>query len=362
MKDGISSRQLMTLSFVAMLSPFLRLLPATVAKQAGSAAWVSACLSLLPAALLAAIITSLRRGFPQGRGLSRYLTDIFGKFGGSLVLSLWSLWLVFHSGFLLRSGADRFIATIYPNSKPLFFISVMAVLCTVAAFGHIKPLARCGEIFCPLLVFVIGLVLVFTVEDVEPTFLLPVTAHHAAGIAKGLPLATEAAGVALVNMAFLFRYVRPEPKHRSIVPWLLGVTALNVLLCAVSIGSLGKTYTAALPYPFFIMARDLSILSGVERIEALVVGLWMLPDFVLITLELIIASDNLMFIAGQADKGRALSISVAAAVSVLTAVSIAPNSEIMQHWSDELVPLIHLGWAFLMLPLLWLIGRLRKKF
>lgn len=364
MKEGISSHQLLTLSFVALLSPFLRLLPSTVAEQAGSAAWVSAALSLLPAGLLAAIISSLRKSFPQGKGLSHLLTDFFGKFGGSLVIFLWSLWLVFHSGFLLRSGADRFIATIYPTAKPLFFIAVMGALCTVAAFGHIKPLARSAELFRPLLLFVIGLVLVFTLEDVEPTFLLPVTDAHIEGIAKGLPLAAEAVSVALVCMAFLLGCVRPEAKPRSLLPWLLGATALNVLLCTVSVGSLGKTYTAALSYPFFIMARDLSILSGVERIEALVVGLWLLPDFVLITLELIIVSDNLLYITGRSEsqKGRSLCILAAAIPAVIVALRIAPNSQAIQRWSDMIVPAIHLGWAYLILPLLWIIGRLRKKF
>lgn len=364
MKEGISSRQLLTLSFVAMLSPFLRLLPATAAQQAGSAAWVSAALSILPAALLGAIVLSLRKSFPHGRGLSHVLTAVFGKFGGCLVLSLWSLWLVFHSGFLLRSGADRFIATIYPTAKPLFFIAVMAILCSIAAFGHIKPLARSAELFLPLLLFVIGLVLVFTVEDVEPTFLLPVTTQHIPAIARGVPLTAEAVSVALVNMAFLACCVRPEAKPRSIAPWLLGATVLNVLLCAISVGSLGKTYTAALSYPFFVMARDLSILSGVERIEALVVGLWLLPDFVLITMELVIASDNLLFILGPSEgkSRKTLCILIAAALSITAALTIAPNSEAMQQWSDKLVPAIHLGWAYLVLPMVWIIGRLRKKF
>lgn len=364
MKEGISSRQLLTLSFVALLSPFLRLLPTTAAQQAGSAAWVSSALSVLPAAVIAAIVTSLRNSFPQGRGLSHVLTGIFGKFVGSLVISLWSLWLVFHSGFLLRSGADRFIATIYPTAKPLFFIVLMAIICTTAAFGHIKPLARSAELFRPLLLFVIGLVLVFTIEDVEPTFLLPVTTEHIAGIVRALPFTAEAVSVVLVNMAFLARYLRPEAKYRSIVPWLLGVTVLNVLLCAVSVGTLGKTYTAALSSPFFVMARDLSILSGVERIEALVVGLWLLPDFILITMELIIASDNLLLITGQSgsEKGKTLYILAAAAIAIGVAISIAPNSEALQRWSDEIVPAIHLGWAYLMLPLVWIVGRLRKKF
>ena len=139
---------------------------------------------------------------------------------------------------------------------------------------------------------------------------------------------------------------------------------LNVLLCAISVGSLGKTYTTALAYPFFIMARDLSILSGVERIEALVVGLWLLPDFILITLELIIASDNWRSLLPQEDGkfARYFPILLAAGCSILIAFRIAPNGQSMHRWSDEIIPAIHLAWAYGVIPLLLLIGGLRKKF
>ena len=108
------------------------------------------------------------------------------------------------------------------------------------------------------------------------------------------------------------------------------------------------------------MARDLSIFSGVERIEALVVGLWLLPDFILITLELVIAADNLksVFPTGS----RKLCLLLAAAASLLIAFRIAPNGQSMQHWSDVIIPAIHLFWAYGVIPLLLLIGGLRKKF
>ena len=192
MNKSITPRQLRILCFVAMLSPFLRLLPASVTEHAGSAAWVSGALSILPALLLTAMLTLLLENFPQGVGFDHILPRILGNFGGKTVLFLWSAWLVFHSGFLLRSGADRFIATIYPTAKPGFFIVITAVACTVAAMGHVKPLARSAELFRPLLLFVIFVVLVFTLEDVEPTFLLPVTMQDAPAILKGVPLAAEA--------------------------------------------------------------------------------------------------------------------------------------------------------------------------
>ena len=360
MNHSISFRQLRILCFVSMLSPFLRLLPASVTAQAGSAAWVSGALSLLPALLLTAMLTLLLKSFPQGQGFSDILPRILGPFVGKLLLFCWSAWLVFHSGFLLRSGADRFIATIYPTAKPAFFMAVTAIVCTVAAFGHINPMARTAELYRPLLLFVILIVLLFTLEDVEPTFLLPITWSDAPAILKGVPLAAEAVSVALVTMGFLEKYTAVNEKPRSLIPWLLGVTMLNVLLCGISVGSLGKTYTSALAYPFFIMARDLSVLSGVERIEALVVGLWLLPDFILITLELIIASDNLREIFPIESKG--LPILAAAACATLVAFRIAPNGQNMHRWSDEIIPAIHLAWAYGVIPLLLLIGGLRKKF
>lgn len=364
MNQKISFRQLRILCFVAMLSPFLRLLPASVTEQAGSGAWVSSALSLLPALLLTAMLTLLLKSFPQGQGISHVLPGILGPFVGKLLLFLWSAWLVFHSGFLLRSGADRFIATIYPTAKPAFFMVVTAMVCTVAACGHVKPLARSAELFRPLLLFVILIVLLFTLEDVEPTFLLPVTWSDTPSILKGVPLAAEAISVALVTMGFLARYTASDGKSHSLIPWLIGGTLLNVLLCAVSVGSLGKTYTTALGYPFFIMARDLSVFSGVERIEALVVGLWLLPDFVLITLELIIAADNLLLIFDRTETKttRRISILAAAAFALLIAFRISPDGQNMHRWSDEIIPAIHLAWAYCVIPTVLLIGGLRKKF
>ena len=310
------------------------------------------------------MLSLLLKSFPHGQGISHVLPRILGHFSGKTLLFLWSAWLVFHSGFLIRSGADRFIATIYPTAKPSFFMAITAIACTVAAFGHIKPLARSAEIFRPLLLFVIFTVLLFSLEDVEPTFLLPVTPSDLPAIAKGLPLAAEAVSVALVTMGFAAQYTVSHEKQQSLLPWLLGVTALNVLLCAISVGCLGKTYTTALGYPFFIMARDLSVFSGVERIEALVVGLWLIPDFVLITLELIIASDNLLLIFHNSENQRAkpMVILTASAFALLVAFRISPDGQTMHRWSDAIIPAIHLFWAYAVIPLVLLIGGLRRKF
>lgn len=364
MERTISSRQLMALSFVSMLSPFLRLIPGAVTSVSGSASWVSSALSIIPIYLLSTALTAFLRHFPKGTGLSAAVLKTMGRFPGSLLLSLWALWLVFHSGFLLCSGADRFIATIYPGVRPTVFIWVTAALCVIAALGTVKSIARASEIFRPLLLFVILLVLLFTIREAEPTFLLPVTTRQTSEILKGIPLAAEAASVILVNAAFLAKSITPDNTPHKRIPWLLGVTILAVLFCITAVGSLGETYVSALSYPFFIMARDLSILSGVERIEALVVGLWLLPDFVLISVELMIAADTMLLITNRQDtqNARTAWVLIGSGISVFIAFHIAPDSQSLVRWSEKIIPAIHLGWAYVVVPFLLLISKLRKKF
>ena len=211
MDQKLSPAQCHCLCFVAMLSPLLRLLPGVVTDWAGSAGWVSCLLSFLPLLALYVILNRLQESFPQSVGFDHIFTRIFGQIGGKSLLFLWSLWLVFHSGFLLRSGAHRFIDTIYPTARPPFFIWVTAAICTVAALGHLKPLARSAKIFLPLLVAVLGLVILFSFGDVELAFLLPVKKSQLGGILSAIPIAAEAGGAALVNLAFLNKYTSPTP-------------------------------------------------------------------------------------------------------------------------------------------------------
>lgn len=364
MKQTLSSRQLMTLSFVSMLSPFLRLIPGSVTDIAGSASWVSAFLSILPTCLLSVLFSAIFSRFPAETGLAKIILQTFGRFFGSLILSLWAIWLLFHSGFLLCSGADRFIATIYPGIQPTLFILVTAAICFIAALGNMKAMGRASEIFGPLLLLVILPIILFSLWDVEITFLLPVTTTQIKNIFKGIPLAAEAVSVVLVNAAFLTKFTDSDFKQKNKLPWLLGVTILCVFFCIVCVGNLGKTYVSALAYPFFILARDLSILSGVERIEALVVGLWFVPDFVLITVELMIATDIFLLITDKQDSIIARNIWIILGISFALLVSfrIAPDSEHLVRWSEKIIPTIHLAWAYIAVPIILLATKLRRKF
>lgn len=367
MEKQISSRQLMTLSLVSMISPFFRLIPGLVTAYAGSSAWLSVAFAIIPVLFLSFILMKLLSHYSSFHGLGDVVIATLGPPVGKLILFVWSIWLLVHSGFMICSGADRFVATIYPNANPNIFISIMLLICGIAAQKHIVPLARSAEIFKPLLLGVIFFVIIFSFYEVNPTYLLPVTFNTLPNTLHAVPIAAEVISVVLLNAAFLSGHIKPESTRHNRLHWIMGVTALGVLVCIVTIGNLGKTQTATMDYPFFVLLRDLPFLSGVERIEAVIIALWLLPDFVLVATELVIVGDNLLLIfqteEPARDPYRKPIISICCIIiAAIVAFAFSTNKSVLVYWANQVVPAIHLFWGYLICPMLLMISTLSRKF
>ena len=111
----LNANQWTAISSLILLGPALRLLPQLTAAAAGRAAWLSV-LPALPLLLFYAGLFSRWLEKRQARtGLPELLLQALGEKPGKALLLLLSLWLCFYGGFLLRSGADRLVVTVYPG-------------------------------------------------------------------------------------------------------------------------------------------------------------------------------------------------------------------------------------------------------
>jgi len=364
----ISRRQMLALAFVAMLSPFLRLIPGQAAAVAGRSAWLAALPALAVLLLLAKLLERVLKAAPGG-GLAEAGCRILGDKAGKVMLVVWSAWLCFHGGFILRSGADRFIGTIFPDSEPWIFVGVMAALVLVAGLGSVKTLARTAEIFRPLLAVVLAAVLLMALSMVRWEYVLPVTAADVLPGVKGSIIVVDPLCIMLLLAGFLMGYDAGDtPFFRSFARFAGVSCLLAAAICAVVTGVCGATLTAHLTYPFFAVVRDLTIFHTMQRFEALVVGLWVLPDFVLVSMELLIAADNLMLVfGGEKPEHAGLSwrdgnryVWIGTAVAVVTAVLIARTADGLALWAFTLVPAVNLTMCFAYPVVLFCVGKARK--
>jgi hypothetical protein len=354
--DHISHRQLLALSFLCLLSPTIRRVPRIVVSVAGYASWLSTLLAFLPLVLLIFFMCSFLKTKSRGVGLAELFLRALGVPVGKLVLLLYSLWLLLYDSFLLRSGAHRFVSTIYPHAQPWVFVAVMLVLCLIAALGSLRALSRAATVFRPLLLAAFVIILLFALQNVDFSSFLPLNRTDVVPVLTGaLPLVN--AGSIVAYLAFFMGHVDGPPPKRPLICWLLVFVVLTTLICLITVGVFGPEFVSKSHNAFFIMVRDISILNTVERVEAVVVALWVFTDFVLETALLLIVVGNLRLclnIAPHPDRkpgvfdfthGRWL---------------ISRDSFALVWFSETLVPKLNLGFVFIGLPVIWLIGKLRN--
>ena len=361
-KDVLTRYQLLCLGFLSLLSPIIRLLPGRAAEFSGSAAWLSAILSAIPVGLLFLLTGKyMKKALPK-EGFGELFLRSLGKPVGKTILLLFTFWLIFYAAFALRSGADRYITAAYESSSPAVFICVMLVLALYAALGRFSTLARCAAAFLPLMVLVLAVVFLLGFRDVDTAFLPLPTLSELPAVLKGVPTISIVLSLS-VYIGFLEGSVgEKEKRTKTMGIFLFLIISVVVLLCIVTVGAFGAKLTAKLHYPFFTLVRNLSLFNIVERLEALVLGLWVITDFLLVSTLLFIIVTNLgiifglgqLYAAGQKrlslQNGRWCIWASALVILVLSLV-LAPDSKTLEQLSLNVVPLLNLFFLFGLLPL-----------
>lgn len=324
-KDTLTEKQFWAMSSLAVLSPLLRLLPGLPCRFAGSGAWLSCLMAMLPLAGFALLCHIVRIRGAIGAQLSQF------GFGGRIVCWVLSLWFWLYGGILLRSGAERFLAAMRVFQTWLPYAILLMLLAVPAAAHGAKPLFRAAEIFLPILTAALLLALAASFGQTEWKLLteLPSASRLARGV---VPLWNIGGG-----MLFYGAFFQTEaPGLKASLKWLLRLCLTAAALCAVAAGTLGAAVTTQLSHPFFVLLRNLSLSPAIERFEALIAGMWVLPDFAMLSLLLLLGGET----AGLAlQKPSVWYVGVGAAGMLLTAAILGKTAFRLAFWSEHVIPI-----------------------
>lgn len=357
--------------FAASLAPVTRLLPKSGAQLAGGACWLAPLLALPGLLLFLLVLSSLMKMRRAGEGLGEVLLRRSGRAAGGLGLGLIAAFQLFSAGFILRTGAHRLISTIYPAAGPWFFMLTMLLMGTLAALGPVKALPRSARVFAPVLLAVLCLSLLLSLDSVDPRRLLP-TQRSSPGrlLLSGLAV-VEIYGGVLHSAAFLeYRAPLRSRRFASYAGWLALICLLLTAFCAVIIGCYGAPLAARFSHPFFSTVREVTLTKSVERLDAAVATLWVLSDFVILSLLLCSAAHILRLLFGcppgpgnarmsDLSGGRVI-IPLCSALCALAAALIPSDEASLRLISQLFVPCASLTILFVILPALLLISRLRR--
>lgn len=355
--DRISLRQLGVLIFVSLLAPMIRILPVSAVMISGKAAWLTPLPALAVGCLFLWGLKSLIKNVPSGIGLAGISIRCLGKVGGRVFCVIFALWLTFYAGFLARSASERIISAIFPNGTPPILVLVTLSAALLAAWGSVRSLARAAELFMPLVLTVLTVITLSASSQVDLDNLLPVTYLDTGKILLGALPTFDVISLSVVFLFLVGKVERRQPERPF--HWLLILTVSAMAVIIVTVGSTSPQLCVRLQNAFFAVIRDVQVLGLLERIESVVVAIWIVTDFTVLSALFIIVSEiwRSVFLAAK----RTTFIIPSGALSAAAAFLIAPNAFQLLRWSRLIVPAANLFMTVLLTPLVLIIGKLRKK-
>lgn len=368
----VSRNQMMALCTVSFLSPTLRLFPANSATLAGRAAWLAAPAALPLMLGYIYLLSKLMDAAGEDEGLAELCLRIMGKKTGTVIVCIFVLWYLIYGAFVLRTGADRLITTVYPYTSPKFFVISMGLLCLFAALCPLRSVLRTAKLVMPMVLGFLFLMLIFALFSVDRSNILPLSLYDIIPVFKASFSALNVTVGVLYTLSFLGGMVKKgERRFRSYGRWICYATILMTLLNLCIIGCFGPKLTSGLARPFFSLVRSLVFFNSIERLEAFLVTLWIFPDFLLVALVLCASQHCLRLIlgcdlSGAPPKLRSLRngrwiIWLCSLAVIILGLIIAPDTSSLDLWSKKIVPYANLFFAFLVIPSIYIYGRLSKR-
>ena len=349
----MSFRQYAAAVAVSLFSPVTRLLPKAVLTTAGFSGWLSPLAALPLLVALAWMMGRLLTAEGRRVGLAEALVVRLGPWAGRAAGTLLALWLLFYGGVILRSGSERILSTVYPDSGLPLFLGGGLLLSLVFALGKLRWAGRSA--FVTLLAFagILAVVFATAIPGLHGDYLWPPEKLRWPEFGLGT-LAVADVLSPWVWFGFLRDRVGEDGRaFPRAVRGMALLTVLTVLFLLTTVGDLGPELALRQQFPFYVMIKNLRLLNVLERFDGVIVALWMMTDTVFLGMLLLSASRGLQVLWGSR---RREPWAVACALGMLlSAVFSAGDAFRLTLLSERLIPAVNLCLAFLILPLIALL-------
>ena len=287
-KGKISTRQAALLFYVITLSPEIRLFPQNTVKMAGKAGWLAPVVAIAPTLLLVVLVNSFFKK-NQNANLSDIYNIALGKVVGKIVVSLYLIWILILTSLYIRYYAERLLSSILPHTSLVFIILIMLILVFFAVRNGLVPLARVNELFFGMLIVSAILLYILALPDIEYRNIMTVCTSDAWPVIKASSSIIPIWGYFLFIFFLGDRINDKENIKKFGFKILLVKFIITIIMLIVTIGSLSATAISNIALPFFAMVKDIEILDTFERMESIIFSIWVITDFITITVFSFIA-------------------------------------------------------------------------
>ena len=303
-------------------------LPAITAQDAGRDAWMVPVLTTLPGIYLALVIASLGKRHP-GQTLIQYLQTALGSWLGKAAGLFYLFYFLHTNALIIREFGELMVTIIMPRTPLVVFHVTILLLCAWAIRGGLEVLARVMEFTWPVILILFMTAILLTANEIDPLRLLPVLENGLMPVISASLAPTGWRGEIILLAMFLPFMTRPREGGLCAI---IAVVAIGFILTAdamINTAVFGPV-VERMTFPAFSLVRTVSVANFIERIDAVLVAVWVIGMFGKIALFYYAAVLGAAQLANVKDY-RPLVVPVGVLLAALS-IYVAGNSrELVEH-------------------------------
>jgi spore germination protein KB len=354
----ITSQQFGVLVFLYTVGTTILVIPSGLASVAKQDAWIGALAGICYGLLILWLYATLWRLYPN-KTFVGICETVLGKFVGKT----FSLIFVFYSFIgavtVLFYLGNFFKIQFLPRTPVLFINAIFAIVVVMGVRMGLEAISRTAELLMPWFI-ILYCILIFTLApEIKTENLQPVLET---GVKPILWAGFSFAGTAYLPMVFLFMIfpsvLNPEQARKNFFMAALigGLCVVLVTLLCISI--LGVNITSRSLFPSLSLVKKINIGSFLQRIEAIMAGLWFITTYFKTTFYFFSGVSSLAEIM-KLKNYRSITLPLGMFM-VAYSLIVYPDIVYMQKW-DSTVFLPYILTIGLFIPLLLLVAGLLKK-
>lgn len=281
LEDGkISHRQVIfLLSGTILATAAIGFLPSLIYREAAQDSWLSVFLMVMFGTAVGLIIVRLARRFPE-QTIIQYAGLVAGRIPGKIIGLIYILYFLFFINTLVIRFFGELLVNIFMPETPLvIFLAGIVFAAAYAVRCGLEVLARANEILHPVALSIALLLVVLLFPEMEFKNFTPVLENGIMPVFKGTYLALVYFGE-VIALGMLLPYLNQRRQMEGIIfKGFLLIVLFQLLSVLTSIAVFGAMM-ARIEVPAILGARLISIGGLIERVEPLVLLMWIMAAFV----------------------------------------------------------------------------------
>jgi spore germination protein KB len=356
-KGKISSFQLGIMMYPVVVGTGLIFIPGITAKYAKHDMWLSPIWACFIGVLAVLTAFHLHQMYPR-QTIIQYSEHILGKFLGKILGFIFVFFYIQMNAGGIRIYSDFVAGSFFSQTPLIVIISTMVLVCSFAVRGGIEVVARSAQIFMPLYVTFLLIIIILLLPELDPNQIFPFMEQGLVPSIKGA-ITPQSWFAELQLISFLLPFLTDGEKGRR---W--GVICAFIIMLTLVVTNLVTLFifgefTASFTYPLLTASRYISIADFLQHLESIVMAIWVAGTFIkfsVVYYVIVLATAQWLDLSDYRHIVLPLGF-----LTILFSIWGVPNEVESAHYNSTIFPFYSLVVQTFIPLLLLLIAVLRKR-